>query len=57
MIQIHGGMGVDSDLPLERWMWEARVRRIGEGPSEVHLKTIVRDLLEGYKDPDPIPLE
>jgi len=25
IIQIHGGMGVDSDLPLERWLSEARV--------------------------------
>lgn len=55
MVQIHGGMGVDADLPLERWLREARVRRIGEGPSEVHLKTIARNLLKGYEDPDPIP--
>lgn len=57
MVQIHGGAGVDSDLPLERWLREARVRRIGEGPSEIHLKTIARNLLKGYEDPDPMPLE
>lgn len=57
MIQVHGGMGVSSDLPLERWLREARVRRIGEGPSEVHLKTIARNLLKGYEDPDPVPLD
>jgi len=57
MIQIHGGMGVSADLPLERWLREARVRRIGEGPSEVHLKTIARNLLKGYEDPDPNPLD
>lgn len=56
MIQIHGGAGVDADLPLERWLREARVRRIGEGPTEIHLKTIARNLLKGYEDPDPIPL-
>lgn len=56
MVQIHGGAGVDSDLPLERWLREARVRRIGEGPSEIHLKTIARNLLKGYEDPDPLPL-
>lgn len=54
MIQIHGGMGVTKDLPLERWLREARVRRIGEGPSEVHLKTLARNLLKGYDDPDPL---
>jgi alkylation response protein AidB-like acyl-CoA dehydrogenase len=57
MIQVHGGMGVDADLPLERWLREARVRRIGQGPSEVHLKTIARNLLKGYEEPDPYPLE
>ncbi len=54
MVQIHGGMGVDASLPLERWLREARVRRIGEGPSEVHLKTMARNLLKGYDDPDPM---
>lgn len=57
MVQIHGGMGVDSDLPLERWLREARVRRIGEGPTEIHLKTIARNLLKGYEDIDPVPLD
>jgi alkylation response protein AidB-like acyl-CoA dehydrogenase len=56
MVQIHGGAGVDGDLPLERWLRESRVRRIGEGPSEVQLKTIARNLLKGYEDPDPLPL-
>jgi len=56
MVQIHGGLGVTADLPLERWLREARVRRIGEGPSEVHLKTMARNLLKGYDDPDPIPM-
>ena len=54
MVQIHGGLGVSSDLPLERWLREARVRRIGEGPSEVHLKSMARNLLKGYDDPDPL---
>jgi len=57
MVQIHGGMGVDADLPLERWLREARVRRIGEGPSEIHLKTMARNLLKGYEDVDPISVD
>lgn len=56
MVQVHGGMGVTADLPLERWLRESRVRRIGEGPSEIHLKTIARNILKEYEDPDPIPL-
>jgi acyl-CoA dehydrogenase len=43
-VQIHGGYGVAKELPLERWYREARVRRIGEGPSEVHRMVIARSL-------------
>lgn len=51
-IQIHGGMGVSQDLPLERWYREGRVRRIGEGPSEVQRRTISRNLIKGYEPID-----
>jgi alkylation response protein AidB-like acyl-CoA dehydrogenase len=44
-IQIHGGYGVTKDLPLERWYREMRIRRIGEGPSEVQRIIMARDLL------------
>jgi acyl-CoA dehydrogenase len=44
-IQIHGGMGVTKDLPLERWYREMRIRRIGEGPSEVQRMLIAREIL------------
>jgi acyl-CoA dehydrogenase len=44
-IQILGGMGVAQELPLERWYRELRIKRIGEGPSEVHRMVIARDLL------------
>jgi len=44
-IQIHGGIGVTKDLPLERWYREMRIRRIGEGPSEVQRVIVARDLL------------
>jgi acyl-CoA dehydrogenase len=44
-IQIHGGMGLSKELPLERWYRELRTRRIGEGPSEVHRMVISRELL------------
>lgn len=44
-IQVHGGYGVTKDLPLERWYRELRIRRIGEGPSEVQRIIMARDLL------------
>ena len=44
-MQIHGGLGGAKDLPLERWYRELRIRRIGEGPSEVQKHIIARDIL------------
>jgi len=44
-MQIHGGLGVAKDLPLERWYRELRIRRIGEGPSEVQKHIIAREIL------------
>lgn len=43
-MQIHGGYGVSRDLPLERWWRELRIRRIGDGPSEVQRIIMARDL-------------
>jgi acyl-CoA dehydrogenase len=44
-IQIHGGMGLMSDLPLERIWRDARVERIWEGTSEIQRHIISRELL------------
>ena len=44
-IQIHGGMGLMSDLPLERIWRDARVERIWEGTSEIQRHIISRGLL------------
>ena len=44
-MQIHGGMGMTKDLPLERWYREMRIRRVGEGPSEVQRMVIAREIL------------
>lgn len=46
-MQIHGGYGMTKDLPLERWYREMRIRRVGEGPSEVQRHIMARDLLGG----------
>ena len=43
-MQIHGGLGVANDLPLNDGS-EMRIRRIGEGPSEVQKHVIARDIL------------
>jgi acyl-CoA dehydrogenase len=44
-IQLHGGMGVSRELPLERWYRELRIRRIGEGATEIQKVIVSRDLL------------
>ena len=44
-MQMFGGLGVAKDLPRERWFREMRIRRIGEGPSEVQRHVIARELL------------
>ena len=44
-IQVHGGMGLMDDLPLERFWRDARVERIWDGTSEIQRHIISRDLL------------
>lgn len=44
-IQILGGMGVTQEMPLERWYRELRIKRIGEGPSEVHRLVTARHVI------------
>jgi acyl-CoA dehydrogenase len=43
-IQLFGGLGVSRELPLERWFRELRIKRLGEGASEVQQVIIARDL-------------
>ncbi len=47
-VQMFGGYGLAKEYPFERWLREARFRRIGEGPSEVHRMVISRGLIKGY---------
>jgi alkylation response protein AidB-like acyl-CoA dehydrogenase len=44
-IQIHGGMGLMDELPLERIWRDARIERIWEGTSEIQRHIISRSLL------------
>ena len=46
-VQIFGALGVACELPLERWYRELRIKRIGEGPSEVQRMVVARHLLGG----------
>ena len=44
-IQIHGGYGYTKDMPVERYMRDAKLMEIGEGSSEVQRIIIARHLL------------
>ena len=44
-IQIHGGMGLMDELPLERIWRDARIERIWDGTSEIQRHIIARSLL------------
>ena len=43
-LQIHGGMGLMDDYPIERFWRDARVERIWDGTSEIQRHIISRDL-------------
>ena len=44
-IQLHGAMGVSGDTPLARLWAIARTMRFGDGPDQVHLRTLGRSEL------------
>ena len=44
-IQIHGGNGYTKEVPVERYMRDAKLGEIGEGTSEVQRLVIARQLL------------
>ena len=45
-LQIHGGYGYSRDLPLERYVRDARIMRIYEGASEVQKNIIAHAILD-----------
>lgn len=47
-LQIHGGLGLTCDLPLERWFRDQRSRLITEGPSEIMRMMIARHVFRHY---------
>lgn len=46
-VQIFGGMGYCTDMPIERLYRDARVYRIFDGTSDIHRLVVARGLLKG----------
>jgi alkylation response protein AidB-like acyl-CoA dehydrogenase len=46
-LQIHGGYGYIDEFPVERYLRDVRLCRIGEGTSEIQRKVIARALRDG----------
>ncbi|HON74335.1 MAG: acyl-CoA dehydrogenase family protein [Dermatophilaceae bacterium] len=52
-IQLHGGAGMSEDTPLAAMYAGARALRLADGPDEVHLGVVARQLLKPYLGPGP----
>jgi len=44
-LQMHGGYGFTREMPLERYVRDARILRIYEGSSEIQRTVIARSVL------------
>jgi len=57
-LQLHGGLGYSTDMPLEMLYRYARHARFVDGADEVHRETVARQILKTYAAPeDQIPSE
>ncbi len=46
-VQIHGGYGYTREIPVERFLRDAKLCEIGEGTSEIQRSIIAREVLKG----------
>ncbi len=57
-LQVHGGLGYSTDMPLEMLYRYARHARFVDGADEVHRESVARQILRGYEAPeDGFPTE
>ena len=47
-LQIHGGIGLTVELPIERFWRDQRAYTITEGPAEVMRMTVARHVMKHY---------
>jgi acyl-CoA dehydrogenase len=51
-LQLHGGLGYSTDMPLEALYRYARHARFVDGADEVHRESVARQLLRAYEAPE-----
>jgi acyl-CoA dehydrogenase len=57
-LQLHGGLGYSTDMPLEMLYRYARHARFVDGADEVHRESVARQILRSYTAPeDGLPTE
>jgi acyl-CoA dehydrogenase len=44
-MQLFGGLGMAKEMPFERWFRELRIKRLGEGATEVQRNVVARAIL------------
>lgn len=49
-IQVYGAAGLTDDTPLSRMYRHAREARIYDGPDEVHIQSVAKQVLKRFKD-------
>ncbi|MFV0278225.1 MAG: acyl-CoA dehydrogenase family protein, partial [Parahaliea sp.] len=52
-IQVYGAAGLTDDTPLSRMYRHAREARIYDGPDEVHIQSVARQMLKCYQEGGP----
>jgi acyl-CoA dehydrogenase len=48
-IQVHGALGVSNELPLAGMLLAGPIMGLADGPTEVHLVTVAKQVLRGYR--------
>jgi len=43
--QIHGSLGISTELPFGRWIMESYHMGLADGATELHLQTVAKQLL------------
>jgi acyl-CoA dehydrogenase len=51
-LQIHGALGLSNELTLAEGIIESFHMGLADGPTEVHLLTLAREVLKGFKGSD-----